>query len=120
MAIKVNFQSHLDVILDKAHSAMDRSGQDLSEFLVEIVQDEILYGYGKPIVDTGALFDSIQAEVQRASQNAYSVNAGSNLHYAKYVHNGTTKMKARPFVRSAFYKNQAKIQEVMTEPFKNA
>lgn len=120
MPIKVNFASHLDVILEKTAHAMDKSGDDLSQYLVEIVQEEILYGYSKPIVDTGALFDSIKAEVQMASQNTYTVNAGSNLHYAKYVHNGTSKMKARPFIRSAFNKNQAKIKEIMTDPFRNA
>lgn len=120
MPIKVNFASHLDVILGKKEVAMERSKSDLSEYLVEMVQEEILYGYSRPIVDTGALFDSIQAEVQAASQNAYTVSAGSNLHYAKYVHNGTTKMRARPFITSAFNKNQDKIKKIMTEPFTDA
>lgn len=66
----------------------------------------MLYGYHTPhgkdghteIVDTGALFDSIEAETKKSSMNAYTTNVGSSLKYASYVHDGTSKLQGRPFI----------------------
>ena len=92
-------------IAENAKAAMDAAGV----IGVEAVQNQMLYGYGIPhgpdghteIVDTGRLFDSITAETSRSSQNLVSVSVGTGVSYAGYVHNGTYKMTARPFIRDA-------------------
>lgn len=115
------------VVLRRIGTNSQEAMQAAAEFLVEAVQDKILYGYhdwhGKPphteIVDTGALFDSIAAKVKRDSQNAYSVSVGSDLPYASYVHDGTrngdgsVKLKARPFIRDAVFDSQQELQEIL-------
>ena len=111
------------IVLRKVGTNSLEAMKAAEELLVEAVQNKILYGYhdwhGNPphteIVDTGALFDSIQASVKRDSQNAYSVSVGSDRYYAIYVHDGTSKLKGRPFIRDAVYESQKQLKELLGE-----
>ena len=111
------------IVLRKVGTNSLEAMKAAEELLVEAVQNKILYGYhdwhGNPphteIVDTGALFDSIQASVKRDSQNAYSVSVGSDRDYAIYVHDGTSKLKGRPFIRDAVYESQKQLKELLGE-----
>lgn len=47
-------------------------------------------------VDTGRLRNSIEAET-----NGMEANIGTDVYYAGYVHDGTYRMAARPFLFSA-------------------
>ena len=107
-------------IAENAKAAMEAAGV----IGVEAVQNQMLYGYGIPhgpdghteIVDTGRLFDSITAETSRSSQNLVSVAVGTGVSYAGYVHNGTYKMTARPFIRDAIMNpdTQERMMSVIT------
>ena len=125
---KNNFviKDHSDVILKQiasnAQAAMDKA----AEILVEAVQEKILYGYkdfhGRPphteIVDTGRLFDSISANVSKASQNAFSVDVGTDVPYAVYVHEGTSKLKGRPFITDGALAAQEDLQNALSGTMK--
>ena len=109
------------VVLRKIGTNSKAAMEAAADMLVEAVQWKILYGYhdwhGRPphteIVDTGALYDSIAASVKRDSQNAYSVSVGSDRDYASYVHDGTSKLKGRPFIRDAVFDSQQELQEIL-------
>jgi HK97 gp10 family phage protein len=58
-------------------------------------------------VDTGRLQGSITYEV-----NGTEGAVGTNVEYAPYVHDGTSKMSARPFLRNAGEKNKDKITKM--------
>jgi HK97 gp10 family phage protein len=47
-------------------------------------------------VDTGRLRNSIKADV-----DGLEANIGTDVYYASFVHDGTYKMEARPFLESA-------------------
>lgn len=102
----VRFVDNSDIILDKVAANCQEAMEAVGEILVEAVQNRILYGYndlhGDPphteIVDTGALFDSIGAEVEKVSQNTFTTTVGAGTSYAGYVHDGTSKLKGRPFL----------------------
>jgi HK97 gp10 family phage protein len=110
------------VVLRRIGTNSEQAMKDAAELLVEAVQEKILYGYkdvhGTPphteIVDTGRLFDSIGAEVRRDSQNAYSTMVGANTTYARYVHDGTSKLKGRPFVRDGVMDSQKSLQRLLS------
>lgn len=118
----VQFVDHSDIVLRQigtnSQAAMDAAG----EMLIEAVQEKILYGYtdvhGNPphteIVDTGRLFESIDAAVQRDSQNAFSVEVGAATPYAVYVHEGTYKLRGRPFITDAVLDSREKLKELLT------
>ena len=51
-----------------------------------------------------------------AEQN--TVVVGSNVEYAEYVHNGTSKMAGRPFLREGIDKTKDEMQEQAEKIFK--
>ena len=93
----------------------------VADVLVESVQDKILYGYSVPhgrpphteIVETGALFDSIEASPGKVSQNTYGVTVGSGLKYASYVHDGTSKLAGRPFISDGVMDASDKVRKIL-------
>ena len=121
MASNVRFVDNSDVILRRVASNSQAAMKAVSEMLVEAVEEKILYGYkdvhGNPphteIVDTGRLFDSIEAEVSRDSQNAFTVSVGANTPYAVYVHEGTYKLKGRAFITDAVMGKKNEVQSIL-------
>lgn len=121
MASNVRFQDNSDVILRRVASNSQAAMKAVSEMLVEAVEEKILYGYkdvhGNPphteIVDTGRLFDSIEADVSRDSQNAFTVSVGANTPYAVYVHEGTYKLKGRAFITDAVMGKKNEVQSIL-------
>lgn len=117
-------------VLRRMVSATDSAARQLEGDLVEAVQEKILYGYKDPhgkdghteIVDTGRLFDSIDAEVKRVSQNTVDITVGStgDTPYSVYVHNGTRKLKGRPFIKDGVEGSRNHIKDVMEEKYRNA
>lgn len=124
------FQDNSTEVFKRLRWATDGAAQQLKTELVEAVQEKILYGYNDPhgddghteIVDTGRLFDSIDAEVKRDSQNTVTVTVGStgDTPYAIFVHNGTRKLKGRPFITDAIQAMRRRIREVFSEKISNA
>ncbi len=118
----VKFVDHSDLILRQIGTNSQEATDAAAELLIEAVQEKILYGYtdvhGNPphteIVDTGRLFESIDAAVQRDSQNAFSVEVGADTPYAVYVHEGTYKLKGRPFITDAVLDSREKLKELLT------
>ena len=117
----VKFVDNSDVILRKVAANAQVAMKAVSEMLVEAVEEKILYGYkdvhGNPphteIVDTGRLFDSIDADVSRDSQNAFTVSVGANTPYAIYVHEGTYKLKGRAFITDAVTGKSGEVQSIL-------
>ena len=121
MASNVRFVDNSDVTLRRVASNSQAAMKAVSEMLVEAVEEKILYGYkdvhGNPphteIVDTGRLFDSIEADVSRDSQNAFTVSVGANTPYAVYVHEGTYKLKGRAFITDAVMGKKNEVQSIL-------
>jgi phage gpG-like protein len=62
-----------------------------------------LYGAGASglrALDTGALANSITSEVLVDGGNPI-VRVGTNVYYALWIHEGTRRMRARPYLREA-------------------
>lgn len=103
---------------------------------IDIVGDTVQYMSeedftGKDIVDTGKLRQSIsfltsdRASGRNASSASVSASAdevltgrapdntliwGSNVQYADYVNNGTTKQPARRYLQNGFYRAKPKVE----------
>lgn len=62
-------------------------------------------------VKTGRLRSSIDFNVSVA-KNKMTSEIGTDVYYAGYVHFGTSRMKARPFLQLALTENRQKILNV--------
>lgn len=93
------FKSNLDLVLRMMHENNAEAAGKAADIAVAAVQEKMLYGYsdvhGRPphteIVDTERLFDSITSTAQRVSQNSETVTVGTDVPYARYVHEGYTQ-----------------------------
>lgn len=65
------------------------------------------------LYDTGTLLHSITSEVKNhGAKGGWSLQVGTNVHYATYLNEGTEKMPARPFLGIS-KRAQASIDEAI-------
>ena len=128
MASNYVFKDNTELVLNAIASATAEGAQKMADCAVESVQYQILYGYKDPhgkdghteIVDTGALFFFFLGDVQRQSQNLYTITVGTDRPYAVYVHNGTRKLKARRFITDGINKVRGDMEDILRNEMKNA
>lgn len=121
------FIDNTAIVLRKIDANALKAMDAVAEVLVEAVQDKMLYGYHTPhgkdghteILESGDLFDSIQAIPHKVSQNTYGARVGSDLNYAGYVHDGTRKLVGRPFIRDGVLDAGDRIREVLANIIPN-
>jgi len=108
----VKFKDNSSELLEKFKSNQIMALTAIGQIVVEITTDYMMTRYGKPIYRTGDLMRSISYNVNTGE---LEVKIGSNLDYAIWVHNGTQKMSARPFLKDAITENAQIIEEVAME-----
>ena len=139
MRFTIRVQDNSNLVLEDLGEATDRALYAIGVKAVEGSVDAISGRYDiKPAVDTGRLRASISfitptqkgdsgqpkpANAQAgdeltgtAEQN--TVVVGSNVEYAEHVHNGTSRMAGRPFLREGIDKTKDKMQEQAEKIFK--
>ena len=139
LKFSIRIKDNSQLVLEEAEKATERALYAIGVKAVEGSVDAISGKYGIPsAVDTGRLRASISfitptkkgdsgqpkpANAQAsdeltgtAEQN--TVVVGSNVEYAEYVHNGTSKMAGRPFLREGIDKTKDEMQEQAEKIFK--
>lgn len=109
---KVVFKSYERKVLSQMQQNIQRALTALGQAIVEVTVDYMQYKYGKAIYLTGDLIRSITFNIDIQGQR---VTVGSNLNYAVWVHNGTARMPARPFLKDAILENINIWEEVVAE-----
>ena len=74
---------------------------------VNLILQQMRSGYGKPIRQTGNLMRDVSYDVQEGSG---VVLVGNSLEYAPFVHEGTYKLKGRPYIKDALTTESAATQ----------
>jgi len=69
-------------------------------------------GYFRPPVDTGRLRSSMTYQVDEQNE---VVIVGSNVEYAPYVHEGTSRMTGRPFLKDSLENYRDDYNEIATK-----
>lgn len=84
----------------------------VGEFIAGTAKGNISGHNGEALkaVDTGNLMNSIGFKVDRKDQ---SVTIGTNVEYAHFVEFGTSKMRPRPFLRTALVEHKADILKIL-------
>jgi phage gpG-like protein len=117
----VVFKDYSTEVLRRVRGNLRTAAENTGEIARDAVQMKMLYGYndvhGNPphteIVDTGRLFDSIQGQVNVINANIYQTVVGTNVPYAKYVHEGTYKLKGRPFITDGINDSREELKQAI-------
>lgn len=139
MRFTIRVKNNSQLVLEELEKATERALYAIGVKAVEGSVDAISGRYDiNPAVDTGRLRASISfitptqkgdsgqpkpANAQAgdeltgtAEQN--TVVVGSNVSYSEFVHNGTSKMAGRPFLREGIDKTKDQMQEQAEKIFK--
>lgn len=63
-----------------------------------LIIGQMLRGFGRPIRKTGTLIGDVNYEIHPETK---SVDVGNSKTYAIFVHEGTSRMAARPYITNA-------------------
>lgn len=138
MRFTIRVENNSQLVLEDLGEAMERALYAIGVKAVEGSVDAISGRYDiKPAVDTGRLRASISfitptdkgggevgtpngkpQDKLSGSAEKNTVVVGSNVEYAEYVHNGTSKMEGRPFLREGIDKTKDQMQEQVEKIFK--
>lgn len=139
MRFTIRVENNSQIVLEYLGEAMERALYAIGVKAVEGSVDAISGRYDiDPAVDTGRLRASISfitptqkggsgqpkpANAQAGDEltgtaEENSVVVGSNVEYAEKVHNGDSKMAARPFLREGIDKTKDQMQEQVTKILK--
>ena len=139
MNFTIRIENNSKIVLDGLKDVTERALYAIGVKAVEGSVDAISGRYDiKPAVDTGRLRASISfitptdkggsgqpkpANAQAGDEltgtsEKNTVVVGSNVEYAEKVHNGDSKMAARPFLREGIDKTKDQMQEQAEKIFK--
>lgn len=118
MAVQVTLKSNASLIKTKLNGNIKTALTAMGTEAVGMIVDQMQTGYGAPIRKTGDLMRDVSYEVERSGEN--TVDAGNTLEYGPYVHDGTSRVAGRPYVRDALTKasNVDRLKEVTAEYLK--
>lgn len=108
MPVEVVFESHLGEFQEALESQIEQA-------LIAIGMTAETYAKEKCPVDTDRLRSSITHEVEMGDK---SVVIGTNVEYAAFVELGTSKMRARPYLRPAAEDHSQEYKAIVEEALK--
>ena len=117
--------AHIKIVQDNSKLVAKLIPQAIARALEKIglLAEGHVIGYmtKEHIVDTGRLRNSItHAIVNDIGTVAASAVIGTNVKYGKYVHNGTSKVKARPFLTTPLQQHGSEYREILKDEMQNS
>ena len=113
MALEWKIEDNSDIILHAKEEAIFAALDDVGLHLQGEAADELENDPRR--VDTGRLKGSITHQV-----DGHTLRVGTAVEYAPYVHEGTWKMTANPFLKNAFDRNIDQVERYIMEHLQNA
>lgn len=110
MSVRVRFDDNSDMVLSAVHGNVISALTAMGTEAVGQVVKQMQTGYGKPIWQTGNLQRDVSFEVERSGEN--TVDVGNSLEYALFVHEGTSRMGKRPYIRDGIMNNIEKLKKI--------
>lgn len=112
--------AYIEVVQDNSALIARMIPQAIAKALekVGILAEGHVIGYmtKEHIVDTGRLRNSITHSVTGDN----NVEIGTNVSYGKYVHNGTSRVEARPFLTQPISEHMDEYLEIMRSELQNS
>lgn len=99
-------------VLKQFESNIPRALTAVGQAAVEVTTDYMEHKYYRAIHLTGDLIRDVNFKVRPGDK---AVDVGNSLNYAPWVHNSTTKMVGRPYLKDAITQNPRIWEEVFSE-----
>jgi HK97 gp10 family phage protein len=80
---------------------------------VGLINQQMQSGYGSPIRQTGDLMRDVNSEV-----DGDRVNVGNSISYSTFVHEGTSRMGGRPYIKDAIMNGKDRLKQVAENELK--
>lgn len=106
----------LEIIEDNTEKVIEAIGTAIVRALEAIGIEAEGDAKGLCPVDTGRLRNSITHTIDGGDSKAV---IGTNVEYARYVHNGTSRSKAQPFLTDAATRNTGKYRRIAEKMLEN-
>lgn len=94
ITLKDNSQDVMDLLARNINAALTAMGIKAESLIIW----QMLRGFGRPIRKTGTLIGDVNYEIHPETK---SVDVGNSKTYAIFVHEGTSRMAARPYITTA-------------------
>lgn len=116
--MRVKMTDNSEAVLRQLEANKKKALAAMGQTCVEIVQNQMQHGYRKPIRKTGTLIRDVQMAVENSGPDG--VDVGNTVKYSIYVHEGTSKMKGRPYMKDSLLTTTAsgKIESAAIPPLK--
>lgn len=99
MPVNVKLENNSVKVKEQMRENVQAALEAMGQKAVNLIVHNMRSGYGKPIRKTGDLMRDVSFETNRDGEN--TVTVGNSLEYGKHVHEGTSRMKGRPYIRDA-------------------
>lgn len=107
MAVQVKFDDNSGKVLTQMDGNVERALTAMGIKAVNLILKQMQTGYGRPIRRSGDLMRDVNYSVSAQDQ---TVTVGNSLEYGPFVHEGTSRMAGRPYIRDALTAPNAKSQ----------
>ena len=115
MDIDVRIEDNTDKIKELAREQMLVALEKVGLQAERDVKTKMARYSPKPIVDTGRLMNSITHETDTDEMVEI---VGTNVEYAPYVEYGTSKTKAKPFLKNTIQDNMSQYMAIVEDSMK--
>lgn len=115
--VYVNFQDNSTTVKTQMTGNVKAALNAMGVKAVGLIVSNMQRGYGKPIWQTGDLQRDVRSEV---NESAEVVQVGNTLEYGVFVHEGTSRMRGRAYIKDALMDsaNQAALKQVAEQELK--
>lgn len=107
----VKMIDHRAKVLAQMNANVSRASQAVGTEAVGMTVSKMQSGYGKPIRQTGNLMRDVNFKVDEDGKKTV-ITIGNSLFYAPMVHEGTSRMKGRPYLKDAIQGGWSRLQEI--------
>lgn len=105
---KIRIEDHSDEYLNAVTNALDAALEGIGIHIEGEAKEELENTPRR--IDTGNLRNSISHAVDKGEQAVY---VGTNVEYALYVHEGTSKMAPNRYLKNAVERNKEQINQMI-------
>ena len=127
MAFRIQLSDHAEAVLTQMDANVERALTAMGIKAVGLIVRQMESGYTTPhknrthgttsdvgthtaIRETGDLMRDVSYEV--GNSGAGTVDAGNSLEYGVFIHEGTSRLESRPYIRDALTNGAEELQRV--------